>query len=1601
MSDAAEHVADLADDHVHNLLDAHTAARVERHCAGCEVCRAAVEAARRRLTALRAVPPVEAGAPLVRATADAVNERAARDRRRARRFLWGSVAAVAASVAVLAGLHWYFATRQPTPYELTVLGQRDILAGTMVSLRVRLTDHRTGLPLADVPVRVALVARGGERVEVASLKTDQFGGAEPRFRVPDWPDGEAELLVTADTEKRPEVLTQPVRLKRSWQLMLSTDKPVYKPGQPIRLRALALRQPDLKPVAGQAATFTVSDPKGNVIFKHTAPTSPYGLAGSVVKNGQVENVECLLADECMEGTYAVACNVGDSESRLNVEVQRYVLPKFKLDLTADKSFYAPGEKVKLTVQADYFFGKPVAGAEVEVQLGPARAQPLKARTDEKGAVELTDPLGAFQGTRTYAVTVTDTAGQKQTASLQRLVTNQPLNLEVLPEGGALVQGVPNVVYILATRPDASPASDIRLTVTGVDGDLRPDANGAASFTITPQGREAVWTVRARAADGKLLTERRDQITCGEPDDDFLVRPDRAVYRGGETMTLTALGAGELPVFVDLVKDGRDKLTLLAQTIPMSGGSGKVAVDLPPDLSGAVRLCAYRLDPKKPALCKWRTVYVQPASALAIKTTFDRRWWQSPYRPGGKATLNFALTGADGRPAVGALSLAAVDEAVFAVLTQRPGQERSFFTLPPEVAAKVQPWAPGGAGGLFAQALFARAALAPPTFGEPFPAQKRIAPPPNLGETHSLSAESYRDKDTEVLERRDKALSWVWRGWIALLCLVLVGAYVGAWLVGPTVDLVRLHAVVLAFLGVGVGLVLLFVVVRSKDDTSRYAGTQVGLAVDEGRSMAKEAGGAPGGGRWDRPAMEADRARFDGGEGAADMRLGDPRQAPGAGEPAPRLRQHFPETLLWRPELVTDAAGRASLDLELADSITAWRLSVSAVAGDGRLGGAERALKVFQPFFVDFDLPVSFTRNDEAAVPVVVSNYLDREQTVTLTLADSPGFERITDAEQKVTLRPGEVKAVRYRLKAKAAGEHALEIKAVGSGASDAVKRMTEIVPDGQRVEATHNGALQHPADLALDVPAEAIDGSVKAVVKIYPSSFSQLLEGLEGIFRMPSGCFEQTSSTTYPNVLALDYMKRHNIASPKVEAKAHHYVHVGYQRLLGFEVPGGGFEWFGHPPANVALTAYGLMEFQDMAKVHNVDPQVIRRTRAWLLSRRGPDGCWSPDGRHLHEEVARGADAVMARVALTAYVAWAVFSSSQEEAGPTLAFLKSYEPRDFDDPHVLALMCNALLALDPSGAAARPYLDRLAARKTSVEDGRYVFWAQPENGRTLFHGAGAGGRVETTALAALALLKAEAHRGTAHAALAWLATQKGPYGTWPSTQATVLSLKALLEGTSKPLGGDGRRVVEVKLDDTVTQEIAIPADQAEVMHTLDLTKRMGKGPHRLVLTEKTKTGAGYQVAFRYHVPAPKAPPPEWFEVGLKYQKDGREVRPDEGLTLNLGEVVTATATVRLVKAGAAPMVMVELPVPLGLSAEAPADDFKAALNAGRIVRYEAKPGRLLVYLTELRDAPLTLTYRLRATLPAQTQAAGARAWEYYAPEREGRSAGARVTVRGE
>ena len=55
---------------------------------------------------------------------------------------------------------------------------------------------------------------------------------------------------------------------------------------------------------------------------------------------------------------------------------------------------------------------------------------------------------------------------------------------------------------------------------------------------------------------------------------------------------------------------------------------------------------------------------------------------------------------------------------------------------------------------------------------------------------------------------------------------------------------------------------------------------------------------------------------------------------GGGQPAVRVREFFPETLFVQPQLITDANGCARQEVDLADSITSWRLSAFASSTGG-------------------------------------------------------------------------------------------------------------------------------------------------------------------------------------------------------------------------------------------------------------------------------------------------------------------------------------------------------------------------------------------------------------------------------------------------------------------------------------------------------------------------------------------------------------------------------------------------------------------------------------------------------------------------------------------
>ena len=92
--------------------------------------------------------------------------------------------------------------------------------------------------------------------------------------------------------------------------------------------------------------------------------------------------------------------------------------------------------------------------------------------------------------------------------------------------------------------------------------------------------------------------------------------------------------------------------------------------------------------------------------------------------------------------------------------------------------------------------------------------------------------------------------------------------------------------------------------------------------------------------------------------------------------------------------------------------------------------------------------------------------------------------------------------------------------------SDNVTRTMTVKPLGFPVERGRGGLIE-PNDVVyfnIEIPETVVAGSVTAKAAVYPSPLASMTEALARLIQEPSGCFEQTSSTVYPLVMAQQYL---------------------------------------------------------------------------------------------------------------------------------------------------------------------------------------------------------------------------------------------------------------------------------------------------------------------------------------------------------------------------------------------------------------------------------------------------------------------------------------------
>ncbi len=366
------------------------------------------------------------------------------------------------------------------------------------------------------------VLQGGKEIAKASAVVDGKGTVE--FDVPDVEEGDYTVVVKGTGFEQQAA----VRIDKPIVVFLETDKPIYKPGQTIHMRAMTLDS-ELKPLS-EDVTVEVLDAKGIKIFRTEVETDEYGMV----------SLELPLSSEPNLGVWKIRALTDKADTQLDVRVERYVLPKYEVKMELPREWFLVNEPIEGSVSSEYSFGKPVKG-ELEIVASRYVGEWEEYATftvDIDGSADFEIPAAGYvagvpeaggQGNVMLDITVTeDVTGYVERTSRLLTVADSPLNLQLIPEGAVFKPGLTFSFLVVTETPDNQPIdAKVELEITYLDEEFKDiktekddvkTKDGKALFEIHPPKGAVALSLRANA-EGKYV--ERELQSSYSPSGNFI------------------------------------------------------------------------------------------------------------------------------------------------------------------------------------------------------------------------------------------------------------------------------------------------------------------------------------------------------------------------------------------------------------------------------------------------------------------------------------------------------------------------------------------------------------------------------------------------------------------------------------------------------------------------------------------------------------------------------------------------------------------------------------------------------------------------------------------------------------------------------------------------------------------------------------------------------------------------------------------------------------------------------------------------------------------------------------------------------------------------
>lgn len=1318
---------------------------------------------------------------------------------------------------------------------------------------------------------------------------------------------------------------------------VSTDKSIYKAGETVFVRGVVLDANSHVPVGnGSWSQIVVKGPKGEVLTQGQSNVQDGAFGFSYV-----------LGPDAPGGEYLIEARgvMGHAPGARKFEVRAYRPPRLNSQITFLRDGYGPGDTVSATLEVKRAEGGIPTGAKVTAVARVDEKEVARVATtvDAAGRCSVSFPLPKTieRGEGTLAFTIED-GGVLETATKTIPILVNSIDIAMYPEGGDLVAGLASRLYVEARTPAKKPAdiagvivdnsgAEIALFRTEHEGRGRarftPKKGSTYSLKVTePAGIKKLFPLPAISNDGAVITTATDVMPAKEP-----VKANIAWT--GDRIVTVVLRQRDVVLDTQNIDAGKQKGAELSLKAGSADGVLVITVS-----SKAGEPLAERL------------VFREPEKQLGIELKADRE----RYVPGAPVKLTVKTT-LDGKPASAVVGLTVSDESVFEILERR--EQPPALPVMVLLEADVQELADAN------------------VYLDPKNPKSKVAVDLLLGTQGwrrfgLLSVQEfiskYQDKAVRALALYQPPPRPMEIEEMAPMADMAPGAARVPMAVPappmpnkpappPKMPVAAARPppqpapppppVQVAQVPVAKNIIAKQEVAKEKADFKMAAGKPARAAMDEQFGAPADLGGLFG--NFVSVREFAHQVRPD---------------------RKPNDRFDFAETLFWNAAIRTNSNGEATVSFGTSDAVTSFRASVGGYTDTGALGSASTALKSVQPYYVEPKLPLEVTAGDVIRLPIAFINGTKEPlNNVSLALAAKGDvrFQAPSSFTLKADTRERRIVDLTIGAGTKQTG---LTLTSNAGGYSDVVTRELNVKPKGFPVEQANGGMLvaNGKASWKVTLAPDTVAGSQSTSIAVFPSPAANLTQALKRMVQEPGGCFEQTSSTTYPMTMAMQYFQSHTGVDAALVRDAQEKLDRGYKRLTGFECKKNGYEWFGEDPGHEALTAYGILQFTDMKKVRQVDDGMLTRSREWLLKQRDGKGGFERKRRALHTWVED-------KDSSDAYITWALLEGGEKNLSAEVARVKE-AGKVAKNSYVVALAANVLaIAGDTSGA--KDAMTKLASLQK--DSGLVGGGTQSIVGST-----GDSLEIETTSLAVLAWMRSPAFALNVEKSMKALADscKDGRYG---STQSTVLALRAIVEFDKKKAGErkpgavklfvDGKAVGAPQKYDGSTNGAVTFADMGELM---------SPGEHTLELVQEGGSAIPFSMAVRSNRVQPES------------SKDTRvslEVKLGSG-ALKEGDVIEATARVTNLSDAPLSTVVAIVGVPGGL--EPRIDQLKELVKAQTIDAYEVMGRDVVLYWRGMTPKQqVRVPVSLIAAVPGKYTGPASRAYLYYGDEHKAWVAG--------